>query len=286
MVPRERLLVTRARKRKDGRTPDRDDGEGRLREARGGELRGRVTGGSPARTYRDLVAGVDSWSALLVFEILAVWGGRIPGAAGLAFRKILWPGLFLDADRSAVWGRGVELRHPGKMCVESGVVADDGCRLDAKGCARGEFVLGEGAMISRGCILSAKEGAIRLGPEATLGANSVLYSFGGIEIGADTMIAANCFLGGGRYDHRGRTDVPMHAQPLRGRGVEVGEDCWIGAGAVVGDGVSIGRGSVVGAGAVVLEDVPEMTVVGGVPARRLGTRPDGQAEGSSTRPQS
>lgn len=239
---------------------------------RGQALRQDVTGGSPAQAYRDLVAGTDSWWGLLRYELLAGWGARIPGAAGLAFRKLVWPGLLGDGDRSAVWGLGVELRHPGRMAVGQRVVVENDCRLDAKGCSPGGFRLGDDVMISRGCVLSAKEGGLRIRRRATVGAYSVLYSFGGLDVGADTMIAAHCFLGGGRYEHRGRTDVPMHRQSLPGRGVEIGEDCWIGAGATVVDGVRIGAGCVVGAGAVVLEDVPERTVVGGVPARPLARR--------------
>lgn len=87
------------------------------------------------------------------------------------------------------------------------------------------------------------------------------------------MIAAHCFLGGGSYEHRGRTDVPMHDQPLPGRGVEIGPDCWIGAAVTVPDGVRIGRGSVVGAGSVVLDDVPDRSVIAGVPARLVEERP-------------
>jgi acetyltransferase-like isoleucine patch superfamily enzyme len=54
----------------------------------------------------------------------------------------------------------------------------------------------------------------------------------------------------------------------------VGNDVWIGAGALVLDGVSIGDGAVVGAGAVVTKDVPPYAVVAGSPARVLRHRFD------------
>ena len=45
------------------------------------------------------------------------------------------------------------------------------------------------------------------------------------------------------------------------------DDVLIGANAVILEGVRVGRGAVVAAGAVVVADVPENTVVAGVPAR-------------------
>lgn len=54
--------------------------------------------------------------------------------------------------------------------------------------------------------------------------------------------------------------------------IEIGNDVWIGARAVIRDGVKIGDGAIVGAGAVVTKDVPAYAVVGGVPARILKYR--------------
>jgi acetyltransferase-like isoleucine patch superfamily enzyme len=49
--------------------------------------------------------------------------------------------------------------------------------------------------------------------------------------------------------------------------VRIGDDAWVGFGAVILKGVEIGRGAVVAAGSVVASDVPEGTVVAGNPAR-------------------
>ena len=51
--------------------------------------------------------------------------------------------------------------------------------------------------------------------------------------------------------------------------IEIGDDAWLGAGCIILPNVRIGRGAVVGAGAVVTKDVPDYTVVAGVPARVL-----------------
>jgi acetyltransferase-like isoleucine patch superfamily enzyme len=56
--------------------------------------------------------------------------------------------------------------------------------------------------------------------------------------------------------------------PQRGR-VKIGDDAWIGAGAIILPDVTIGEAAVVGAGSVVTGDVPSWTVVAGNPARYL-----------------
>ena len=52
----------------------------------------------------------------------------------------------------------------------------------------------------------------------------------------------------------------------------IGNDVWIGAGAIVLDGVKIGDGAIVAAGTVVTKDVPPYSIVGGVPAKIIKFR--------------
>ena len=51
--------------------------------------------------------------------------------------------------------------------------------------------------------------------------------------------------------------------------ITIGNSVWIGAHATICGGVTIGNHAVIGAGAVVLHDVPENTLVAGVPAREI-----------------
>jgi acetyltransferase-like isoleucine patch superfamily enzyme len=60
-------------------------------------------------------------------------------------------------------------------------------------------------------------------------------------------------------------------QGITAEGIFIGDDVWIGSGAVITDGVRIGNGSVIAAGSVVTKDVPPHTVVGGVPAKAIRT---------------
>lgn len=51
--------------------------------------------------------------------------------------------------------------------------------------------------------------------------------------------------------------------------IEIGDDCWIGGGAIILPGVSIGSKAVIGAGSVVTRDVPEGVIAAGNPCRVL-----------------
>ena len=51
------------------------------------------------------------------------------------------------------------------------------------------------------------------------------------------------------------------------KSVRLGDDVWVGSGAILLPGVTVGDGAIVAAGAVVTRDVEPRTVVGGNPAR-------------------
>ncbi len=56
--------------------------------------------------------------------------------------------------------------------------------------------------------------------------------------------------------------------------MEVGDDVWVGFGAIVLSGVRIGRGAIIAAGSVVTKDVEPYAIVAGNPAVKVGARFD------------
>lgn len=56
------------------------------------------------------------------------------------------------------------------------------------------------------------------------------------------------------------------------KAIEIGHDVWLGSRVFVRDGVRIGTGAVIAAGSVVVKDVPEYAIVGGVPAKLIRYR--------------
>ncbi|MGC8589947.1 2,3,4,5-tetrahydropyridine-2,6-dicarboxylate N-acetyltransferase [Athalassotoga sp.] len=94
----------------------------------------------------------------------------------------------------------------------------------------------------------------------------------GSKIGSKTMIDMNAVIGGraviGKNCHIGAGAVISGViEPPSAVPVTIEDDVLVGANAVVLEGVHVGKGSVIAAGAIVIENVPEYTVVAGVPAR-------------------
>jgi acetyltransferase-like isoleucine patch superfamily enzyme len=226
---------------------------------------------SARQKYASLVIGRPGLGALLAYELTVLVAQAVPGALGLALRKILYPRLLGACGRNVVFGQNVVLRHPHKIRIGSDVVVDDNCLLDAKGDQNAGITIGDGVFLGRNTILSCKNGDIELGAAANLGFNCEVFSASRVTIGANALFAAYCYVIGGDHD-RSDASLPVSQQRRTSLGVAVGSGVWMGAGAKVMDGVTIGDDAIVGAGAVVREPVPPRAVAVGIPARIVGMR--------------
>lgn len=105
---------------------------------------------------------------------------------------------------------------------------------------------------------------IHIGKNVFINMGCKFQDQGGIFIGDGALIGHNVVLATLNHamapDNRG-TMIP--------KAIHIGKNVWIGSNATILPGVTLGDGSIVAAGAVVTKNVPENTVVGGVPARVL-----------------
>jgi acetyltransferase-like isoleucine patch superfamily enzyme len=171
-----------------------------------------------------------------------------PGPAGILVRGVFrikraWYRL---RYRRLALGRDVQIR--GRIRLRRGVtvVVGDGCRLNK-------------------LVRFAGPGVVRVGPDCLIN-GSWIGCWTTITIGAGSLLS-DCELVDNTF-HNLDPDR-RHAPPSPGTRapITVGENVWIGAGAMVMKGVTIGADSVVGAATVVRSDVPGRVVVIGNPHR-------------------
>src|SRR3954469_13306929 len=113
---------------------------------------------------------------------------------------------------------------------------------------------------------------VNYGKHTTIGKNvfinfdCVFLDFGGITIEDGVFIAPKVSL-----LNEGHPLSPAGRHSLTVGRIHIKRNAWIGANATITQGVTIGENAVVAAGAVVTKDVPDNTVVGGIPAKILKT---------------
>lgn len=107
---------------------------------------------------------------------------------------------------------------------------------------------------------------LRIGESSSVGWFTLLDARGGITIGENVTVASYCKLVTGTHD----IESPQFTGSVNP--IIIKDYAWVCTGAIILGGVTIGRGAVVAAGAVVTKDVPDMTVVGGVPAKVIKKR--------------
>ena len=227
--------------------------------------------------YKELILGEKSTTFLVKYEIIITLISWLPGALGLVLRSKLYPLLIGSMGRNVTFGMNVVLRHPRKIKIGDSVVIDDNVVLDAKGENNNGITIGNGVFIGRNTILSCKNGDIIVDDNANLGFNCEAYSASRVRIGKNVLLAAYVYLVGGTH-HFNRTDTPILFQERSSQGIEVDDNAWLGAHAVVFDGVKIGKECIIGAGAVVNKDVPDWKIAVGVPAKVVQDRRDAVAQ--------
>ena len=108
---------------------------------------------------------------------------------------------------------------------------------------------------------------ISIGEGAFLNFNCVILDVTTVTIGARTTIGPHVQIYTAEHprDHDERRTGIEYARP-----VSIGENVWIGGGAIIVPGVTVGDDAIIGAGSVVTRDVPAGATVVGNPARVRG----------------
>jgi acetyltransferase-like isoleucine patch superfamily enzyme len=117
-----------------------------------------------------------------------------------------------------------------------------------------------------------------LGPDADVAigeycalVGAIINTNGRVRIGDYTFIAHEVVLADHAWAAPAAAEPRLVTSTATGDGIEIGENCWIGMGAVLLAGTKLAEGCVVGAGAVVNFAAPPYAIVAGNPARVVGT---------------
>jgi len=112
---------------------------------------------------------------------------------------------------------------------------------------------------------------IRIGNDVYIGDQAYISATGGLTIGSGTIIGPKLAIYTSNHNYKEADAIPYDdaVLPLE---VKIGENCWIGGNVVITPGVEIGEGCVVGAGSVVTRNFPAFSILGGNPAKVIGSR--------------
>ncbi len=235
------------------------------RDSTGSEA-ARITGGVGLYLRRQ----ADGLTRYMLEQTAQTLFGWAPTLVGIALRAVAYRAI-MRMEGSVAIERGVRLRFASHIRLGRGVYLDEGVYIHA--CPQGVRI-GAGSLVMHGSILHTynfrdlPHAFIHIGRDSLIGEYNVIRGQGGVTIGdrVYTSPLVQIMAVNHVFDDPAR---PFVAQGLTAEGIVIEDDVWIGSGAVITDGVRIGQGAVVAAGAVVTQDVPPHTLVGGVPARAL-----------------
>lgn len=138
-----------------------------------------------------------------------------------------------------------------RIIIGPGVTIDAFVKIKPAG-GLGDVVIGEGSVLNSGC---------------------VLYTGNGIRIGKHVAVAANCTFAPTNHEFSDRNVLISRQgfKPSKG-GITIGDDVWLGANCIILDGADIGQGCVVGAGSIIRGKLDPYGVYVGSPLRKIDER--------------
>lgn len=119
-------------------------------------------------------------------------------------------------------------------------------------------------------ILTGDTPHLVIGDDVVIGRFNIIVVQGKVSIGNYTRLGT--FVEIIDHDHGILRGQRIMNQPSTIKEIQIGEDVWIGSGAIILKGVTIGDGAVIGANSIVTKDIPEYMIAVGSPAKVIKER--------------
>lgn len=205
-------------------------------------------------TYRK---SLDIWRTILI-QFKNIYYEKRYGVANLSGNCKIGEGLKVIGGQYINLGRNI---YVGRYCL-----------LDTKTYYKnGEISIGDYCEIHDFTQIVCYGGNIVIGNYCSLNPFCILRGHGGIKIGDNVRIGPHVDIIAADHGFVER-DIPSMFQSETMKGIEIENDVWIGANAVIVDGIKISKGAIIAAGAVVTRNVSEYNVAAGVPAKTIKIR--------------
>jgi len=172
-------------------------------------------------------------------------------------------------------GRGVRLYEKRYLSIGAKTKIHERVKIDAL--STDGVVIGDHCVLGRGTTIECTGGleylgkGVRMGNRTTFGSDCFFGAAGGIDIGDDVMAGQYVRFHAENHNYAD-LNATIRDQGVTHQGIRIGNNCWIGAGAVFLDGAALGDGCVVAANAVVTKTFPANSVIGGIPAKLIKVR--------------
>lgn len=192
------------------------------------------------------------------------------------FLRGIIKGIFFEKKTLPLFiGKKVSIKCKNKIRAGKCVSIQDYVVINAlskEGIQFGDNVsIGMRSMIKVSGSLTAVGKGFVMGHDSAMGNDCFIGAAGGVYIGNYVAIGQNVRFHSENHEFHDRNKM-ICEQGVTNRGITVGDDVWIGAGAVILDGTHIGTGCVIGANTLVNKDIPDYSIVVGNPARIVGIR--------------
>lgn len=199
----------------------------------------------------------------------------IIGRVFMILRGIYHKNLLKKASGTLFIGKGVKICSHKNIECGSGMTIEDGCFINAL-CKNGvhigkNFSLGRNSIIECTGVMRELGDELFIGDDVGIATNAFISIRGKVVIGSNTIFGPGVKLFAENHNFAD-LEIPIFLQGATRKGIEIEEDCWIGANTVILDGVHIGNKVIVAAGAIVNKDIPDYAIVGGIPAKVIKMR--------------
>lgn len=206
----------------------------------------------------------------MFLKIYLLYKKALPSIKGFLFR------FFFSTSKLCIGKRfrcdtfpNVNITDKASITIANDVYLKRDVELRAHGTS--EIKIANNVKIDRGVrLLAANNAEIDIHEGVRIGLYSVFNGGDSILIGDNTLISGFVYIQTSMHKYQ-KSDA-IKDQGYDHAKIELGKDVWLGAHSVILPGTTLGEGSIIGSNAVVTDDVPEHTIVGGIPAKKIKKR--------------